>query len=164
MNWYLLVRFLHIASAIIFIGGIFARQVVRSVANKTNDVQDFAALSQGAGRIENLMVIPGNMAVILFGIILAIITKAPILGFLQGASQNWLLLANLLLVAGLLAVPLVFVPRGKQFAPLLTTAIAAGQITPQLREALHDPVVRMVHWYEEISLVVVVLLMVFKPF
>ncbi len=92
------------------------------------------------------------------------ITAAPILGFLQGASQNWLLLANLLLIVGLLAVPLVFVPRGKQFAPLLATAIAVGQITPQLREALHDPVVRMVHWYEEISLVVVVLLMVFKPF
>jgi uncharacterized membrane protein len=164
MNWYLLVRFLHIASAIIFIGGIFARQVVRSVANKTNDVEHFAALSQGAGRIENLMVIPGNMAVIVFGVILAIVTGAPILGFLQGASQNWLLVSNILLILGLLAVPLVFIPRGKKFALLLTAAIAAGQITPQLRVALHDPVVRMAHWYEEISLVVVVLLMVSKPF
>src|SRR5215211_4892595 len=122
MNWYLVLRFLHIASAIIFVGGLFARQVVRSVAYKTDDINYFVSLSQGAGRIENLMVIPGNMAVIIFGVILALITNAPILGFLQGASQNWLLLANILLIAGLLAVPLVFLPRGKKFASRLTAA------------------------------------------
>ncbi len=88
MNWYLVLRFLHIASAIIFVGGIFARQFVRSVAYQTDDVRKFAALSEGAGRIEQLMVIPGNLAVIVFGVILALITGAPILGFLQGSSTN----------------------------------------------------------------------------
>src|SRR5215210_6961037 len=94
MSWYLVLRFLHIASAMLFVGGLFARQIVRSVAHKTDDVDHFASLTYGAGRIENLMVIPGNMAVILFGVILALITNAPLLGFLQGASQNWLLLSN----------------------------------------------------------------------
>jgi hypothetical protein len=110
------------------------------------------------------MVIPGNMAVIIFGIILALITGAPLLGFLQGASQNWLLLSNVLLILGLAAVPLVFVPRGKIFAALLTSALAVGQITPQLRTHLNDPVVRMVHWYELVSTVFIIGLMVFKPF
>ncbi len=35
MNWYLVLRFVHIASAIVFIGGIVARQVVRSLARRT---------------------------------------------------------------------------------------------------------------------------------
>jgi uncharacterized membrane protein len=164
MSWYLVLRFLHIASAMLFVGGLFARQVVRSVAHKTDDVDHFASLTYGAGRIENLMVIPGNMAVIIFGVILALITNAPLLGFLQGASQNWLLLSNVLLILGLVAVPLVFVPRGKVFAALLPSALAVGQVTPQLRTQLNDPVVRLIHWYELVSTVFIIGLMVFKPF
>jgi len=104
---FLFVRFLHIASAMWFIGGILARQIVRAYAKRTEDVRRFATLSEAAGRIESTMVIPGNMAVIVFGVILALIVKAPILGFLQGASRNWLLVSNLLLLIGLFAVPLI---------------------------------------------------------
>jgi len=65
----LVVRFLHIFSAIWFIGGILARQIVRAYARRTDDVQHFAAMSQAAARIESTMVIPGNFAVIVSGII-----------------------------------------------------------------------------------------------
>ena len=33
------------------------------------------------------MLIPGNMIVIIFGVILAIMVRAPIFGFLQGSSH-----------------------------------------------------------------------------
>jgi uncharacterized membrane protein len=164
MNIYLIVRFLHITSAIIFFGGIIARQLVRAVAEKTSDVRNFAALSTAAGRIENMMVIPGNMAVVTFGIILALITDAPILGFLQGASKNWLLVTNLLLVIAMLFVPTVFLPRGKKFDLVLRDALAQGQMTAQLREALADKTIRIVHFVEMTLVVIVVILMVFKPF
>lgn len=164
MNWYLLVRFLHIASAIIFIGGILARQLVRSVAKRSTDVQSFAALNQAAGRIESLMVIPGNMAVIVFGVILAVIIGAPIFGFLQGASQNWLLVTNILLILEIPLVTLVFVPRGKKFELVLQDALAQGQMTPQLYAELEDKTVRMAHISEIAMVVIIVLLMVFKPF
>ena len=91
---FLFVRFLHVASAMWFIGGILARQIVRAYAKRTDDVQRFATLSEAAGRIESTMVIPGNMAVIIFGVILGLLIKAPILGFLQGASRNWLLVSS----------------------------------------------------------------------
>jgi predicted integral membrane protein DUF2269 len=161
---FLFVRFLHVASAMWFIGGILARQIVRAYAKRTDDVRRFAAFSEAAGRIETTMVIPGNMAVIVFGVILALIVKAPILGFLQGADRNWLLVSNLLLLIGLFAVPLIFLPRGKKFGAVLEDALAKGQMTPELRLSLEDPVVKAAHWYELISMPLIVFLMVFKPF
>ena len=160
----LLLRFLHIASAIWFLGGILARQIVRAYAKRTEDVQRFAAMSEAAGRIENTMVIPGNLAVIVFGVILGLMIGAPILGFLQGAERNWLLVSNIILLLGFLSVPLIFLPRGKLFRIALEEALTKGQMTPALRAHLDDPVVRIAHIYELVSMVVIMYLMVFKPF
>jgi hypothetical protein len=164
MNWYLLLRFLHVFSSIVFIGGIFARQAVRSQGKKMTTVRKLEAYFSAAGQIEKLMVIPGNMAVIVFGVILAIIIKAPIFGFLQGASQNWLLVTNLMLIGAGLMVPLIFLPRGKIYERLMKEALARDEITAELRSHLDDPIVTRAHFLEIFLLVVVVILMVFKPF
>lgn len=161
---YLLVRFLHIASAIWFLGGILARQVVRAYAKRTDDVQRFAVMSETAGRLESTMVIPGNLAVIVFGVLVSLMIGAPIFGFLQGAERNWLLVSNIILLLGFLNVPLIFLPRGKLFRAALQEALAKGQITPELRAHLDDPVVRIAHAYELVSMVAIMYLMVFKPF
>ena len=161
---YLLIRFLHIASAIWFLGGILARQIVRTHAKRTDDVRRFAAMSEAAGRIESTMVIPGNLAVIVFGVIVSLLIGAPIFGFLQGAERNWLLVSNSILLLGFLNVPLIFLPRGKLFRAALEDALAKGQMTPELRAHLDDPVVRIAHTYELVSMVAIVYLMVFKPF
>lgn len=159
-----IVRFLHIISAIWFIGGIAARQIVRAYAKRTEDVRRFAIVSEAAGRIESTMVIPGNFAVIVFGVILGLMIGAPILGFLQGASRNWLLVSNILLLIGFFNVPLVFLPRGKLFDAALKDALAKGQITPELHAHINDRAVRFAHTLELSALGVVVILMVFKPF
>jgi len=164
MSLLLLVRFLHIASAIWFIGGVIARQIVRLYAKRTDDVQHFASMSQAAGRIETTMVIPGNFAVIIFGVIYGLMIGAPILGFLQGASRNWLLVSNILLVIGFFNVPLIFLPRGRKFAVALEDALAKGQMTPELHTHINDPVVRMAHWFELTAMLAIVFLMVLRPF
>jgi hypothetical protein len=127
-------------------------------------VHVLATLSRAAGRIENGMIIPDHSAVILFGIFLALQTQAPIFGFLQGAAQNWLLVSNLLLVVGFLPVPLVFLPRGKQFDAALQQALAEGHITPALCAALDDKLIRALHIGEIVGVALIVWLMVFKPF
>ncbi len=110
------------------------------------------------------MIIPGNLAVIVVGVIIALMTGQPIFGTLQGGSSNWLLVSNIIIVALLLQVPLVFIPRGKAFEPILKDALLRNQFTPELRAALHDPVVRAGHAAELVGIVVVVYLMVAKPF
>jgi len=137
---------------------------VRAYAKRTDDVQRFAVMSEAAGRIESAMVIPGNFAVILFGVIYGLMIGAPILGFLQGASRNWLLVSNILLLMGFFNVPLVFIPKGKLFDIALQDALARGQMTPELRAQMDDQTVRIVHFIELASLGLITVLMVFKPF
>lgn len=164
MNIYLLFRFLHILSAALLLGGILARQLTRSFASRAADPHSIALAYRAADPIEKYMVIPGSMLVVVFGVILSLVAGAPLLGFLQGASQNWLLVSIILMLITMALVPAVFLRRGRQFDRHLQQALYQGEITPQLRASLNDPVVRLAHYFEIAAIVLVIFLMVFKPF
>src|SRR5215217_9129504 len=164
MSWLDLFLFLHIMSSIMLVGGIFARQIVRGYAKKSSDVRMISELYNAAGQIERVMVRPFTGFVVLFGVIYALMIKAPVFGFLQGAEQNWLLVTNIMVL--LIPFPIIFffVPRGKIFEPIMTDALAKGEVTPELRAQLYDPAMRRVHLLEMGAVLIVVVLMVFKPF
>jgi uncharacterized membrane protein len=164
VNWYLIVKFFHILAVAITIGGMFARQLVRSVAKKSQDVNLVASLTRVAVRIDRILVIPSSNAMIVMGVILAVMLKWPIFGFLQGAANNWLLVSNILLVIMLAAIFTVFVPYNKKVEAILQAALAEGRITPELSAALYDKRNQLGHLFEEIVIVVIAALMVFKPF
>ena len=145
-------------------GGLLARQAVRSLTFRASHVADIVALTQAAGKIERLMVIPGNILAIVFGLLLALAIRAPILGSLQGANMNWLLASIAILAILLPLVPLVFLPRGKVFEAALLQASASGTVSPELRRHMADPVVRWAHRAEMIGVALIVVLMVAKPF
>jgi uncharacterized membrane protein len=163
LSLYLLLRFLHISAAIIFVRGLFARQAVRSLTSRASDVGAIVTLTQAAGRVERLMVIPGNILVIVFGVALALLTRAPLLGSILGDSRNWLLASTVILVLLLPLVPIVFLPRGKHFEAALREATDAGRITSELRQQMADPVVWWAHLAEMLGVGLIVALMVFKP-
>ena len=164
MNLYIAVKLFHVLAVILFVGGLFARQAVRSYAKKEGDIKMFAALNQGAGKIERLLVMPGSILTLVFGVLLALMGGFPIFGFLQGATQNWLLVSNILLVGAIVIIPTIFVPRGRKFEPMLQVDLARGEISAELRAAMDDPLVRWAHIYEEVAVIVIVGLMVLKPF
>jgi uncharacterized membrane protein len=164
MNWYLMIKFLHIIAVTITIGGMFARQLVRGFAKKSEDVQVVAALTKVAVRIDRAMVIPWSNIMILMGVILAVMQKWPIFGFLQGASQNWLLVSNLLLVVMMVLIPSVFIPHNKKVEALLQTALTQGRISTDLTAALNDKVNKLAHYAEEAIVLIVAALMAMKPF
>jgi uncharacterized membrane protein len=164
MNWYLVIKFIHIVAVTVTIGGMFARQLVRAYAKKSDDVNVIASLTRVAVRIDRVMVIPWSNIMIVMGIILAVMMKWPVFGFLQGASQNWLLVSNILLVIMLTAIFTVFVPHNKKIEFILQTALVEGRITPELSAALDDKVVKLAHHIEEIAILAVAALMVLKPF
>lgn len=164
MNWYLVIKFLHILAVTITIGGMFARQLVRSIARKSNEIQAVASLTHAAIRIDRLMVIPWSNMMILAGIILAVIQKWPIFGFLQGASQNWLFVSNILLIVLIFLIAGVFIPHNKQVESLLQSARTQGRVTPELSAALNDSKNRWAHQLEETIILIIAALMVLKPF
>ncbi len=164
MSLYLLLRFLHIFAAIIFVGGLFARQAVRTLLPRATDVSTIVTLTNAAGRVERLLVIPGNLFAIIFGLLLALMTRAPILGSFQVPHSNWLLASILILVLLFPLVPLVFLPRGKLFEAALAEASSKGAITPGLQAKMDDRTVRFAHIAEMIGVVLIVVLMVYKPF
>ena len=124
MSWYLIVKFIHIIAVTITIGGMFARQLVRGIARKSSDLNSVASLTQAATRIDRSMVIPWSNIIFLVGIILAIMLSWPIFGFLQGATQNWLLVSNILLVIMLALIPTVFIPHNKKVEAVLQAALS----------------------------------------
>jgi uncharacterized membrane protein len=164
MNWYLIVKFLHILSVAITIGGMLARQLVRGIAKKSDDVKTVASLTQVVHRIDRIMIIPWSSAMLVFGIILAVMLKWPIFGFLQGADKNWLLTSNLLLIIMQGLIPGVFIPHNKKVTTLLQTALTEGCVTAELSAALNDQKNILAHHAEEIIVLAVAALMVLKPF
>ena len=164
MNWYLIIKYLHITAVAITIGGMFARQLIRGIALKSDDIKTVASLTHAAVRMDRAMVIPGSNLMILFGIILAVMQKWPIFGFLQGADRNWLLVSNLLLLVMIVLIPVVFIPHNKKVESLLQAALAEGRVTPELSAALNDRRNILAHLAEEAIVLVVAALMVLKPF
>lgn len=164
MNWYLIVKYLHIMAVTITTGGMFARQMVRGIAKKSDDIKNIATLTQVAHRIDRMMVIPWSNTILIFGVILAVMMKWPIFGFLQGADKNWLLVSNILLVIMLSLIPMVFIPHNKTVEALLQTALAKGSITSELNAALNDQKNMIAHHAEEIITLAIAALMVLKPF
>jgi uncharacterized membrane protein len=164
VSTYLLLRLLHISASIAFVGGLFARQAIRSLIPRARDVTTIVTLAQAAGQVERLMVIPGNLLAIVFGLFLAIITRAPVLGSILGPYRNWLLASIAILVLLFPLVPLVFLPRGKLFEAELAEASLKGVVTPELHRQMADPVVRWAHLAEMIGVALIVILMVYKPF
>ena len=164
MNWYLIVKFFHILAVAITLGGMFARQLVRGIARRSDDINAVASLTHVAIRIDRAMVIPWSNLILVAGIILALMAKWPIFGFLQGASQNWLLVSNILLIIMLALIPAVFVPHNKKVEPLLQAALDGGSLTLELSTALNDRKNALAHHAEEIIILVIAALMVLKPF
>ncbi len=154
------VVFLHVAIAFWFVGGLIGRTLTLARARSSEDIDAVSLLTELAGRFENLMVIPGSIAVFVAGLLAAWAEGIP----LWGPGSGWLALALILFLSTLPLVPLIFLPRGKVFGAALADAQAQGKVTPALTEAFHDPAVAFARNYETVAIAVIVALMVVKPF
>jgi len=164
MNWYLIVKFLHILAATLTVGSIFARQLVRGIAKKSDDTEEVATLMRVAFRIDRTLIIPSSNVMVPAGIILAVMQKWPFFGFLQGAAQNWLLVSNILFAVMMSLIFFLVVPHNKEVAAKLQAALNEGRVTQELMAALDDKFNKWTHLAEEIILIIVLALMTLKPF
>lgn len=165
MNLYLIIKLLHVLAAFWFISGVVGRDFAFWRAGKATDVQAAHALLQVSDFFERYAVIPVSVAVLVFGLIVTWMQKWPLFGFLQGSPSNWLLVSFLLFV-GISAVigPLRMVARRKERTRAMKEALAQGTMTLRLMTALNDKVVIRFRAVEFIVLIIILILMVTKPF
>ena len=165
MNLYLIMKLMHVLAAFWMISGVVGRGLSFWQAGRVKNVHEVHALLQVSEYFERWAVIPISVLVLLFGLLITWMQKWPIFGFLQGSPVNWLLVSFILFI-GISAViaPLGLVARRRQRTRALEEALAQGTITPELTAALHDKVVIRFRAVEFITLILIIILMVTKPF
>jgi uncharacterized membrane protein len=160
----LTLRFLHILSAFWLIAGLLGRWLAFAQARRSRDIASTAALLRLSEGFERLMVIPGSQVVLGLGLLAAWLGGYPLLGALQGASTNWLLLSLALSICMVPIVTFLLAPRRKLRRAALEDAVAHGALTAELRAALDDQVVRGGRAAELLIVGAILTLMVLKPF
>jgi hypothetical protein len=153
----------HALAGVAFVAGLVGRWIVLGLAGRALDLGSMRPLAAAAAPFERLVVV-GSLVVLVLGVATAIAQGRPFLGPLQGARVDWLFVSVLLYLSIVPLVPLVFLPRGHRFAAAMAEAERRGEVTPALRAAWADPVVRGAHLYELGAVTVVLVLMLAKPF
>ena len=153
----------HALAGVAFVAGLLGRWIVLGLAARATDLGSMRTIAAAAGPFERLVIMGANVVLVL-GIATAIVQGRPFLGPIQGGHVDWLFVSLLLFLSVLPLVPLVFLPRGKVFEAAMAEAEASDEVTPALRDAWRDPVVRAAHVYELGAVTVVLVLMLAKPF
>jgi len=159
-------RVIHALTGILLVAGLLGRWVALSQAEHAARGGELSAV-QGLLRASSVferIVIPAFAAVLVLGLLTAWSYGYPLLGSLQGRGGNWLPVSLLLYLSTIPLVPLVFLPKGRQFGAALDEAVAMSRVTPALVAAFGDPRVRAAHVYEFAAVVVVLVLMLSRPF
>jgi uncharacterized membrane protein len=165
MTLYVFMKLLHVLAAFWMVSGVVGRDFAFWQAGRAKDVRAVHALLQVSEFFERYAVIPVSLAVLLFGLVVTWMQKWPLFGFLQGATPNWLLVSFVLFLGGMLFIaPLGLVVRRKERTRAVEEALAQGTITLRLLAALNDKVVIRYRIVEFIILVIIIVLMVTKPF
>ena len=164
LAWLLTSKLLHILTAMLLVGGLLGRNLTYGAARRATTVPVTASLLELSERFEKLMVRPGSELVLLLGLLTAWLEQLPLLSVLAGARPAWVLVS---LVIYVLTVPLVIVillPHSKRRRLALEAALAQRSITPELRAALDDRSVLVTRNVELLIILLVICLMVLKPF
>ena len=165
MNFYLFMKLLHVLAAFWMVSGVVGRDLAFWWAGRATDVHAVHALLRASDFFERYAVIPVSMAVLLFGLIVTWMQKWPLFGILQGSPINWLLVSFILFVGMSAFIPaLGLVARRKERTRAVEEALTQGTITPALSAALNDSVVNRFRAVELVITVIIIILMVTKPF
>lgn len=153
-------RLLHVAAAVLLVVGIAGRDLNLRRAARSSAITRTVQLVARAGRFEALMVRPGSLIVLGAGLALMWLQGRPFIA----PGGYWLTVSILLYLSSIPIIAFVFVPRGRRFEAALREAEARGAPTAELAESFADPAVAFARRFEIVALVIVVALMIAKPF
>ncbi len=161
MDLYGFVKVLHLFAVAAMIAGIIGRAFLRARLVRLDDIQTAREFIEVEGRFDNWLVVRGSIVTLITGLLLTWLGHWPLL---NAGVPTWTLVGAVLFLATIPLVTWVYIPRGKIFGKVFAEALAQKRVTVELRAALSDRVIRASYLYEYLMLLVVMTLMVLKPF
>jgi uncharacterized membrane protein len=157
-----LLRLLHVMLAVAFIAGLVGRAVAFRQARTARTLEATAALLTLSDWFDRRLVVPGSLLVLLSGIVITWVGRWPL--FTSPGRPTWLLVSLALLLLPVSFIPSVLVPERVRRQAALAAAVQVGRRTPELEAALGAAVVRRLRTVELGIVLVVLVLMMLKPF
>ena len=166
MNPATILKLLHILAGFALVGGEIGRAIAFQRAKKATDIKIVAEMLQLATFFSSKLVSLGGILTVLIGLMTAGAQGGAvlILGFLMGGKINWVLASLILYIMLMTLVFSIVVPRGKAMGQALGAAIGQGKITPELTAAMNDTTLNTSFLIQDVLLLLIVILMVLKPF
>jgi hypothetical protein len=158
-----LLRLGHALAGVAFVVGLSGIWIVSDFARRADTPASMRQLLRVAGPF-GLLATGGGITVAVVGVATAVAIGRPLLGPLQGGSVDWLFVSVLLVLPIFGSLALVYPRFGRRLREALTAAEAEGRITADLTAAWADPAYRFARRYELAAVIVVLALMISKPF
>ena len=118
MDWYSIVKFLHIVSAILWVGGGFVLFLLGMLAERAGNIEDKLQAMRASGQLGGRFFAPMSMLTLLFGLIMC--------GFWVGFSDLWIIIGLVGYATTFSIGMFIFKPTGERMGAM----IAKEGVTP----------------------------------
>jgi hypothetical protein len=158
-----LLRLLHALAGVAFVAGLIGFWIVTGLASRADTLASMQLLIR-ASRPFGRLVTASGISLTVLGLATAVAIGQPLFGPLQAARFNWMFASTLLMLPIFGFLVLVYPRFGQRLRLALQTAEGEGRISAELTTAWADPVYRFARRYELVAVIVVLALMIAKPF
>lgn len=111
MDWYSLVKFLHVVAAVIWVGGGFIIMLMAVRADRAGDIDGTLVAMRAAGELGASLMVPASLLTLLTGLTMC--------WFWVGFTELWVLIGLAGFTATFLVGILVFKPTGDRLSALI---------------------------------------------
>ncbi|MEI9404912.1 DUF2269 family protein [Mesorhizobium argentiipisi] len=149
MDWYSIVKFLHVVSAILWVGGGFVLFLLGVLAERAGNIEDKLQAMRASGQLGSKFFAPMSMLTLVFGLIMC--------GFWVGFTELWIVIGLVGYATTFSIGMLIFKPTGERIGAM----IAKDGVTPSVL-AIGQ---RMMKWarLDYAVMLVIIADMVLKP-
>ncbi|MDG4883610.1 DUF2269 family protein [Mesorhizobium sp. WSM4884] len=149
MDWYSIVKFLHVVSAILWVGGGFVLFLLGMLAERAGNTEDKLQAMRASGELGGRFFAPMSMLTLIFGLVMC--------GFWVGFSDLWIIIGLAGYATTFSIGMLIFKPTGERMGAM----VAKEGVTPAVL-AIGQ---RMMNWarFDYAVMLVIIADMVLKP-
>jgi uncharacterized membrane protein len=161
VTFYTLLKLLHVLSAMWLVAGLLGRAVALSSARRAPDMAILKAIADVSGRLEDLMIAPGLIAVLVTGIATAVVGGISLLGPFDGGPL-WVFIPLVIMLVAVVTTPITLA-HDRKWGQALEDATRRGVVTDGLRPYLDSQAMLRRYAPDVTAVAIIVVLMVLKP-